>query len=86
MIRLGIYPHEAEPQRVIVSVRMTIDYPEPLDEDAIERVLDYDFRPQRHPGASPTYAVFALQETLCEANRGRLCLADGRVRTVQYVR
>ena len=81
MIRLGIYPHEAEPQRVIISVRLTVDYAVPLDEDSIDRVLDYDFvrtgimtlaRDRR----------FALQETLCEAI-ATLCLADERVRAVQ---
>ena len=39
MMRLGIYPHEMAPQRVVVSVEMTVVYPGPLGEDAIgERV------------------------------------------------
>jgi dihydroneopterin aldolase len=81
MIRLGIHPHEQAPQRVIVSVEMTVDYPEPLGEDAIEQVLDYDFV---RDGILKLAAErrFALQETLCETIAA-LCLADERVRRVQ---
>ena len=43
MMRLGIHPHEVAPQRVVVSVEMTVVYPGALGEDAIEEVLDYDF-------------------------------------------
>ncbi|WP_174286608.1 dihydroneopterin aldolase [Sphingomonas bacterium] len=80
MIRLGIHPHEVEPQRVTISVRMTIDYSAPLGEDSIDQVLDYDFvragvltlaRDRR----------FALQETMCETIAA-LCLDDARVRSV----
>ena len=39
-MRLGIHPHEAEPQRVRLSVRMTVDYPAPPSADAIDEVLD----------------------------------------------
>lgn len=80
MMRLGIHAHEAAPQRVRLSVRMTVAYPEPLAEDAIDRVLDYDFvRDGIHAlAAGPG---FALQETLCEAVAA-LCLADARVREV----
>ncbi|HEX8484655.1 dihydroneopterin aldolase [Sphingomonas sp.] len=80
MMRLGIHAHEAAPQRVRLSVRMTVAYPEPLGADAIEQVLDYDFvREGIHAlAAGPG---FALQETLCEAVAA-LCLADARVRQV----
>ena len=81
MIRLGIHSQEAEPQRVIVSVEMTVDYPEPLGDDAIDRVLDYDFV---RDGILALAAErrFALQETLCEAIAA-LCLGDARVTQVR---
>ena len=81
MIRLGIYPHEAEPQRVAISVVMTVGYPAPPRDDAIEEVLDYDFV---RAGILSIAAErrFALQETLCEAIAA-LCLADPRVRSVR---
>ena len=81
MIRLGIYPHEAEPQRVIISVRLTVDYAAPLDEDSIDRVLDYDFV-RTGIATLARDRGFALQETLCEAIAA-LCLGDDRVRSVQ---
>ncbi|MCC2979011.1 dihydroneopterin aldolase [Sphingomonas sp. IC4-52] len=80
-MRLGIHPHEAEPQRVRLSVEMTIVYPAPLAGDAITEVLDYDFLRDsirelaRGPG-------FALQETLVDAIAA-LCLSDSRVRQVR---
>ena len=81
MIRLGIHPHEAEPQRVLISVEMTIDYAAPLGEDAIEQVLDYDFLRE---GIRKLAAErrFALQETLCETIAVR-CLGDDRVKRVR---
>jgi dihydroneopterin aldolase len=80
MIRLGIHPHEAEPQRVRLSVRMTVAYERPPSGDRIEEVLDYDFvRDGVHRLAAGE--GFALQETLCEAVAG-LCLSDARVREV----
>ena len=81
MIRLGIYPHEAEPQRVIVSVDMTVDYPAPLGDDAIEQVLDYDFV-REGILALAVERRFALQETLCETIAA-LCLGDARVKRVR---
>lgn len=80
-IRLGIYPHEEAPQQVIVSVEMTVDYPQPLGEDAIDHVLDYDFV---RDGILELAAErrFALQETLCETIAA-LCLAEARVRRVR---
>ena len=80
MIRLGIHPHEVEPQPVVVSVEMTVAYPGPLGEDAIEQVLDYDF--VREGVLAFTARRFALQETLCEAI-ATLCLGDARVRRVK---
>jgi dihydroneopterin aldolase len=81
MMRLGIHPHEAEPQRVRLSVWMTVAYAEPLGADAIERVLDYDFvREAIHALAASR--AFALQETLCEAVAD-VCLSDTRVREVR---
>lgn len=76
MIRLGIHAHEAEPQRVLVTVEMTVAYPAAVAEDAIEHVLDYDF--VREGILALTGRRFALQETLCETVAA-LCLADRRV-------
>ncbi|KQS01485.1 dihydroneopterin aldolase [Sphingomonas sp. Leaf357] len=81
MIRLGIHPYEVEPQRVIIWVEMTVDYPEPLGQDAIEQVLDYDFVREGILGLAAERR-FALQETLCETIAA-LCLADTRVRQVR---
>ena len=79
-MRLGIHPHEAEPQRVRLSVRMTVDYPQPPSADRIEEVLDYDFvREGVHRLAGRS---FALQETLVEAVAA-LCLSDPRVKRVR---
>ena len=81
MMRLGIYAHEMTPQRVRLSVEMTVDYPRAPSADWIEEVLDYDFvrdgirRMAEGPG-------FALQETLVEAVAA-LCLDDERVRRVR---
>ena len=81
MMRLGVYDHEMTPQRVRLTVEMTVDYPQPPSADRIEEVLDYDFvrdgirRMADGPG-------FALQETLVEAVAA-LCLADTRVRQVR---
>ncbi len=80
-MRLGIYPHEATPQRVRLSVRMHVRYDRAPSADRIEEVLDYDFvRAGVHElAAGPG---FALQETLVEAVAA-LCLADARVREVR---
>lgn len=80
-IRLGIHPHEAEPQRVRLSVELTVAYPRAPSADAIEEVLDYDFVRAgiRALAAGPG---FALQETLVEAVAA-LCLSDERVRQVR---
>ena len=80
-MRLGIHPHEATPQRVRLSVRMTVAYPEPVSADRIEAVLDYDFV-RAGVLAMATGEGFALQETLCDAVAA-LCLADARVREVR---
>ena len=77
---LGIHPHEAAPQRVIVSVRMTVAYPAPVTEDRIEEVLDYDFVREGIRALAATRR-FALQETLCDAVAA-LCLTDARVAEV----
>ncbi len=79
-MRLGIHPHEEEPQRVTLSVWMTVDYAKPPAADRIEHVLDYDFVRDgiRHLASQG----FALQETLVEAV-AELCLADSRVRKVR---
>ncbi len=81
MMRLGIYPHEVAPQRVVVSVEMTVVYAGPLGEDAIGEVLDYDFV-RAGILAMAAERPFALQETLCEAIAA-LCLGDARVRRVE---
>jgi 7,8-dihydroneopterin aldolase/epimerase/oxygenase len=80
-IGLGIHPQElAAPQRVLLSVRMTVAYPERVAEDRIEEVLDYDFVRE---GVLRMAAErrFALQETLCDAVAA-LCLRDPRVEEV----
>ena len=81
MMRLGIHPHEVAPQRVVVSVEMTVVYPAPPRDDAIEEVLDYDFVRDGIRALAADRA-FALQETLCEAIAA-LCLGDARVRRVK---
>lgn len=75
-MRLGIHPHEAVPQRVLVSVWMTVDYAKPPSADSIDEVLDYDAI--RAGILALAGRGFALQETLVEAVAA-LCLADGRV-------
>ncbi len=78
---LGIHAEElAAPQRVIVSVSMTIDLAAPPADDRIDQVLDYDFV---RTGIRALVADrhFHLQETLCEAIAA-LCLADRRVAEV----
>jgi dihydroneopterin aldolase len=81
MMRLGIHPHEVAPQRVVVSIEMTVVYPAPLGEDAIEEVLDYDFV-RAGILAMVSERPIALQETLCEGIAA-LCLTDARVRRVK---
>lgn len=80
-MRLGIHPDElARPQRVILTVRMEVDYGAAPPGDRIEEAVDYDFvRIGIHELA---HRHFALQETLCEAVAA-LCLADARVRRVR---
>jgi dihydroneopterin aldolase len=80
-MRLGIHPHEQVPQRVRLSVRMTVAYAQSPSADAIGEVLDYDFVRAgiRALAAGPG---FALQETLVDAVAA-LCLADERVREVR---
>lgn len=80
MLRLGIHPHEAAPQRVLVSVWMTADLPSPMP-DSIADAVDYD----RVCDAIRALAVgpgFALQEALCEAVAA-IALADSRVLRVR---
>ena len=78
---LGIHAEElAAPQRVIVNVRMEIEYPVAPSEDRIETVLDYDFLRDDIRALAAT-RHFHLQETLCEAVAA-LCLRDPRVREV----
>ena len=81
MIRLGIHAFEAEPQRVLVTVEMTVTYPAAPSEDRIEEVLDYDFV-RAGILAMAAERRFALQETLCE-EIAALCLADARVARVR---
>ncbi|MET3438710.1 dihydroneopterin aldolase [Sphingomonas sp. 1185] len=76
-MRLGIHPHEAEPQPVTLSVAMTVTYPAAPSADRIEEVLDYDFL-RESILAMAGGPGFALQESLCEAVVA-LCLADRRV-------
>jgi dihydroneopterin aldolase len=80
-IRLGIHPHEAEPQRVTVSVEMTVRYPAPVAVDAIDQVLDYDFLREGILSLAATQP-FALQETLCD-RIAALCFEDARVVAVR---
>ena len=80
-IRLGIHPHEAEPQRVRLSVAMTVAYDRAPSADRIEEVLDYDFVREGVLAMAATKG-FALQETLVDAVAA-LCLSDPRVREVR---
>ncbi|MBY0302054.1 MULTISPECIES: dihydroneopterin aldolase [Sphingomonas] len=80
-MRLGIHAHEQVPQRVLLSVSMTVRYDTPPDADAIEQVLDYDVV-RTGIAALAQGPGFALQETLVEAVAA-LCLADPRVREVR---
>ena len=80
-MRLGIHPHEQVPQRVRLSVRMTISYPQAPGADAIGEVLDYDFV-REGIRALADGPGFALQETLVDTVAA-LCLADERVREVR---
>jgi dihydroneopterin aldolase len=81
LMGLGIHAEElAAPQRVILSVRMEVDYPAAPRDDRIEEVLDYDFL-RDGIRAMTAERHFHLQETLCEAVAA-LCLADARVARV----
>jgi dihydroneopterin aldolase len=80
-MRLGIHPHEAVPQRVRLSVWMTVGYATPPSADRIDEVLDYDFV-RDGIRALVDGPGFALQETLVDAVAA-LCLADRRVREVR---
>lgn len=80
-MRLGIHPHEATPQRVRLSVRMTVAYDRAPSADRIEEVLDYDFVRQGILRLAAGEG-FALQETLVDAVAA-LCLVDDRVREVR---
>lgn len=80
-MHLGIHPHEAAPQRVRLSVRMTVAYDRAPSTDRIEEVLDYDFV-REGVLAMAAGEGFALQETLVEAVAA-LCLSDPRVREVR---
>lgn len=80
-MRLGIYPHEEAPQRVRLSIRMTVVYDRPPSADRIEEVLDYDFV-REGVLAMAAGPGFALQETLVDAVAA-LCLRDERVREVR---
>ncbi len=80
-MRLGIHPHEAVPQRVRLSVSVTVAYPTPPSGDRIDEVLDYDFI-RTGIQALAAGPGFDLQETLVEAVAA-LCLDDPRVREVR---
>jgi dihydroneopterin aldolase len=78
---LGIHAEElAAPQRVIVTVRMEVEYPARPSDDRIDEVLDYDFI-RADIRALVAGRHFHLQETLCEAVAA-LCLRDRRVARV----
>ncbi|MDR6787301.1 dihydroneopterin aldolase [Sphingomonas sp. BE138] len=80
-MQLGIHPHEAAPQRVLLSVHLTVAYDRMPRADTIAEVLDYDaIRDGIHALAAGE--GFALQETLVE-RVAALCLADPRVREVR---
>lgn len=79
-MRLGIHPHEQMPQRVLLSVSMTVNYLQAPATDRIDEVLDYDF--VREGIQVLASRGFALQETFVDAIAG-LCLSDARVRSVR---
>ncbi len=80
-MRLGIHPHEAVPQRVRLTVWMTVDYAAPPSGDRIGEVLDYDFI-RTGIQALAEGPGFDLQETLVDTVAS-LCLRDVRVREVR---
>lgn len=80
-MRLGIHPHEVEPQRVRLTVEMTVDYAAAPRCDEIGEVLDYDFVREGIRTLTEERG-FALQETLVEAVAA-LCFEDMRVRRVR---
>ena len=79
-LHLGIHPHEAAPQRVFVSVWMTVVLIDPLS-DEIEAAVDYD-RVVEAIRSLARGEGFALQESLCEAVAG-IAFADARVTRVR---
>lgn len=80
-MRLGIHPQEQAPQRVRLTVEMTVDYPAAPSCDEIGEVLDYDFVRQGIHALTERRG-FALQETLVEAVAA-LCFDDPRVLRVR---
>lgn len=80
-MRLGIHPHEATPQRVLLSAWITIDYAATPSADRIDEVMNYD-GVREGILALAAGQGFALQETLVESV-ARLCLADERVTQVR---
>lgn len=80
-MQLGIHPQEQVPQRVRLTVEMTVDYSAVPHHDEIGEVLDYDFV-REGIRALADKRGFALQETLVEAVAA-LCLDDPRVRRVR---
>ncbi|VVT13443.1 Dihydroneopterin aldolase family protein [Sphingomonas sp. EC-HK361] len=79
-LHLGIHPHEAAPQRVLVSVWMTAALVDPIA-DEIEAAVDYD-RVVDAIRALARGEGFALQESLCEAIAA-IAFADVRVTRVR---
>ncbi len=80
-MRLGIHPHEADPQPIRLSVELCVRYASRPQADAIAEVLDYDVI---RDGVLALAAGpgFGLQETLVDTVAD-LCLSDPRVRQVR---
>ena len=79
---IGIHPGEvATPQRVILSVAITVEYEDAPIADDIASVVNYALIRSGIIGLA-TGRHFNLQETLCD-EVASLCFADPRVRTAR---
>lgn len=82
--RLGIYPHEAEPQRVLIDLEMLVEddaAPHGVGADRLDRVVDYE-------AVTNAAREIALREhtQLAETLAERIAVAVLRERRVQRVR
>jgi 7,8-dihydroneopterin aldolase/epimerase/oxygenase len=84
LARLGIYPHEAEPQRVVIDIELLArddDAPHGIGSEELERVVDYEAVVVAARAVAAAGHV-RLAETLAE-RIALATLADPRVRAVR---